>query len=213
MATVQGTAAELHDPGATRVDGRLVRVCEVTSPTIVLGSTQPDRHVRADAGVPVVHRRSGGGAVWVAPGDPVWVDVVVPAGDPLWDDDVGRATWWLGDAWAVALNDLGMRGAAVHRGPLVRTRWSTHVCFAGLGPGEVTVEGRKMVGLAQRRTRAGALFQCAVPCRWDPAPLLAALDLTGEERAAARADLGGAVAAIGPGRGEDLVAALLGHLP
>ena len=70
-----------------------------------------------------------------------------------------------------------------------------------------------MVGLAQRRTRAGALFQCAVPCRWDPAPLLAALDLTGEERAAARADLGGAVAAIGPGRGEDLVAALLGHLP
>src|SRR5439155_265605 len=78
-------------------------------------------HVRAGAEVSVVRRRTGGGAVWVAPGDPVWVDVVVPAGDRLWDDDVGRAVWWLGDAWAAALADLGLAAAGVHRGPMVRS--------------------------------------------------------------------------------------------
>jgi hypothetical protein len=51
------------------------------------------------------------------------------------------------------------------------------VCFAGLGPGEVTVDGRKAVGIAQRRTRAGSLFQCAVPLRWDGARLARALVL------------------------------------
>jgi lipoate-protein ligase A len=58
-------------------------------------------------------------------------------------------------------------GAVVHRGGLVRTPVSDLVCFAGLGPGEVTVGGRKAVGMAQRRTRDGALFQCAVPLSWD----------------------------------------------
>ena len=52
------------------------------------------------------------------------------------------------------------------------------MCFAGIGPGEVTVDGRKVVGLAQRRTRAGALFQCAALLRWDPKEMarLAGLD-------------------------------------
>ena len=38
-----------------------------------------------------------------------------------WDDDVGRAAWWLGDAWAGALAAVGFDGLAVHRGPMVRT--------------------------------------------------------------------------------------------
>jgi hypothetical protein len=41
------------------------------------------------------------------------------------------------------------------------------VCFAGLGPGEVTRNGAKVVGISQRRTRHAARFQCAVLHRWD----------------------------------------------
>jgi lipoate-protein ligase A len=158
------TASDLHGLGLPDPASRLVRVLEVTAAALVLGSTQAT--VVTDE-VDVVRRRSGGGAVLVEPGGVVWVDVVVPRGDPLWDDDVARAFWWLGDAWAAALGTLGIEGAEVHRGPLVRSPLSDLVCFAGLGPGEVTVDGRKVVGIAQRRTRAGALFQCAVPLRWN----------------------------------------------
>ena len=167
---------------------RSVWVVEPTAAALVLGSTQPwpDGAVTVD----VVRRRSGGGAVLVEPGRLVWVDVFVPAGDPLWAADVGRAFLWLGRAWAAALAAVGAPGAAVHDGPLVRTAWSRQVCFAGLGPGEVTVAGAKVVGISQRRARAGALFQCAALLAWDPAPLVdllaldraSAVDLTGVAR-------------------------------
>ena len=91
---------------------RAVHVFEVERPALVLGSAQPDdvvdRAACAAAGVEVVRRRSGGGAVLLEPGGVVWVDVELPRGDPLWDDDVGRAAWWLGERWAVALADLGV---------------------------------------------------------------------------------------------------------
>lgn len=168
--------------------------CDVTAPAVVLGSTQGDGVLAPGAGgVDVARRRSGGGAVLVEPGRVLWAEVVVPAGDPLWQADVGRAAWWLGDEWAATLAALGVGGAVVHRGGLVRAPWSAAVCFAGLGPGEVTVGGRKVVGISQRRTREGALFQCAVPLAWDPAALLAALALTPAERDQASAALADAV--------------------
>jgi lipoate-protein ligase A len=39
------------------------------------------------------------------------------------------------------------------------TAWSELVCFAGLGPGELSLDGRKLVGLSQRRTRNGIRIQ------------------------------------------------------
>lgn len=166
---MRGTPAALH---AREIDWskRSVTVCEATETAVVLGSTQPEP---PPGDIPFVRRRSGGGAVWVQAGDPLWVDVVVPRDDPRWDDDVGRAFWWLGEAWAEVLGPE----AEVHRGGLCTTTWSRQVCFAGLGPGEVTIGGRKAVGIAQRRTRHGALFQCAVHRRWDPTQLVACLGL------------------------------------
>ncbi len=170
-----------------------VWVVEVDGPALVLGSTQADAVVdweRATAaGVDVVRRRSGGGAVLVRPGEVVWIDVLVPAGDPLWEADVGKAFGWLGQTWAECLGELGVADAFAYDGRLVTGRWSSLVCFGGLGPGEVTVGGRKVVGISQRRTRAGSLFQCAVLVEWDPSPLLDLLVLTDDDRAAAAADL------------------------
>jgi hypothetical protein len=102
--------------------------------------------------------------------------VTIDRDDPLWDDDVGRAFHWLGGRWAAALRGLGL-DAAVHLGPPAVTQWSRQLCFAGLGAGEVTVGGRKVVGLSQRRTRDGARFQCLVPGRLEPAALVGLLAL------------------------------------
>ena len=166
---------------------------EVDRPALVLGSTQPDKVVdrerAAAAGVEVVRRRSGGGAVLLVPGEVIWVDVLVPAGDPLWQADVGKAFGWLGEVWREALARCGVE-AELHEGALVTTRWSRLVCFAGLGPGEVTVGGRKMVGISQRRTRAGALFQCAALVEWEPSALLDLLVLPEADRSQA-AELAG----------------------
>ena len=146
-----------------------IRVLTVSAPTIVLGSSQSlavvNARAAAERGIDVVRRRSGGGAVGLSD-DMLWVDVFVPIGDPLWNSDVGQATWWVGQAWADALGKAGVEGVAVHRGAMVTNPWSSLVCFSGLGPGEVTIAGRKVVGISQRRSRAGALFQCGVVRKW-----------------------------------------------
>lgn len=141
------------------------------SPTLVLGSSQtPDDldHLQLQRdGVAIARRRSGGGAVLVSTDDLVWFDVVIDENDPLWSPDVGRSFDWLGKAVQHALLELGVETDR-HVGRLVRSAWSDRVCFAGLGPGELTIDGRKLVGMSQRRTRSSARMQVAVLRRWDP---------------------------------------------
>jgi lipoate-protein ligase A len=194
---------------------RAIWVCDPSGPALVIGSAQPleqvDRRACAEVGIPVVRRRSGGGAVLLVPGEILWVDLLIPPDDPLWQDDVGLASHWVGDAWASALGALGI-DAQVHRGGLVRSPWSRQVCFAGLGPGEVSLAGRKVVGIAQRRTRRWARFQCVALGRWHPTELLRLLALEPAERKQAEVDL--AAVAIGVEVELDaLLAALLRHLP
>jgi lipoate-protein ligase A len=203
-----GSPAELHARPLPAEVRRGVQVWDVTGPALVLGSTQPDSVVdRAAcdaAGVEVVRRRSGGGAVLLEPGGAVWVDVELPRADALWVDDVGRAAWWLGERWAAALGGLGVADLQVHRGPMASSRWSRLVCFAGMAPGEVRrgAGGPKVVGIAQRRTRGGARFQCAVPRRWEPERLAGLLALAAAERVALVTALGAAVAPVPAAPGE-----------
>ena len=214
MVRRAGSAEAFHGRALDDPLRRAVHVFEVERPALVLGSAQSDdvvdRAACEAAGVEVVRRRSGGGAVLVEPGGVVWVDVELPRGDPLWQDDVGRAAWWLGECWAAAMADLGITAAlTVHRGGLVRTKWSDLVCFAGLGPGEVTDgTGAKLLGIAQRRTRAGARLQCAVPLRWDPTAMATLLVAD----AALATDLATAVRPVAAAP-EAVVDAFLGALP
>ena len=211
MARERGPARLLVDRPWPDPAVRAVWVVEVTDTAVVLGSTQSPEAVVP--GQPALRRRSGGGAVLVEPGGLVWVDVLVPAGDPLWAPDVGRAFAWLGRTWAEALGDVGVREARVHDGPLVTTPWSRLVCFAGLGPGEVTVGGAKVVGLCQRRARAGALFQCAALLDWRPERLLDRLVLPADQRERAAAELAGVARPLDGVAPDALLAAFLDRLP
>lgn len=162
------------------------------SAAVVVGSGQPVAAVDAGAArrrhLPVLRRRSGGGVVLVSRADLLWIDVLLPRDDPLWDPDIGRAFAWLGRAWQGALARCGL-GAEVHAGPHEAGRWGSLVCFAGRGPGEVFSEGRKVVGLSQRRTRTCARFQTGLLRRWEPGELAALVALPEPERGALVADL------------------------
>jgi lipoate-protein ligase A len=211
-----GEAAAFHVRSLSEPAVRAVSVLEVARPVLVLGSTQPATDVAAPAleaaGVALVRRRSGGGAVLLVPGGSLWVDVVLPRGDVVWDDDVGRATHWLGQAWRAALADLGVDGAEVHTGGLVTNRWSSLVCFAGVGPGEVCAGGRKVVGISQRRSRSGARFQCLLLRRWDPVPLLGLLALDPVDQQRGGVELAGVATGLDLPSSE-VVDALVAHLP
>ena len=184
-----GGVAERHQRDPC-FDTRRVLLHEFARPTLVLGSARRDRRWLPDearlrsAGCDVVRRRSGGGGVLLRPGHVLWVDVVLPRGDVLWDDDVGCSGLWLGGVWSAVLAGLGLV-ADVHRGPMVGGAWSEAVCFAGRGPGEVSVDGRKVVGISQRRTREGAWFQCAALLEWRPRELVDLLSLEPADRGAA----------------------------
>jgi len=168
----RGSAADFHARALPDVIEPTLWWFDVTSSALVLGSSQRteqiDRAACERAGTEIVRRRSGGGAVLLQPGDAMWVDVLLPAADPRWINDVGQSACWLGDVWQDALRSLDVEGTTVHRTAMVRTTWSDHVCFAGIGGGEVIRDGRKVVGISQRRTRAGARFQCALYRHWRP---------------------------------------------
>lgn len=167
---------------------------------LVLGSAQQesvaDLAAAERAGIAVAKRRSGGGAVYVDPERCVWVDVVLPPHDERWSNDVREATYWLGEAWQRALASLGLE-TRLYRGGLEQTPWGRLVCFAALGPGEVLVGDRKLVGISQRRTRAGARFQCIAYDRWDAHDVLDLLHLTDTDRSAAAADLADRATGVG----------------
>ena len=150
--------------------------------------------------------------------DPIWIDLWIPSDDELFERDVARAAGWVGDCWAAALGGLGVGGLQVHRGPLVLDPGRTWCASPALGPGEVVAGDRKVVGVAQWRSRQGSLFHSAAYRRWDPALWTMLFGLDGTELAAMTA----AVRAAGVGLDELLgpsvstqtvVAAVLRHLP
>jgi lipoate-protein ligase A len=177
----------LFDVEQFRTETRRVAVArDVEGPTLVLGSTQPagliDGVAMRERSVDVARRRGGGGAVYLAPGEQLWLDAWIPRDDPLWALDVSAAAEWVGAWWMEALGGARARSLSVHAGRSVPGDLGDLVCFAGRGPGEVFDGERKVVGLSQWRAREGALFSSCAYRRWDPAPLLALIDVEGDAR-------------------------------
>jgi lipoate-protein ligase A len=163
-----GTASDFHSKDLPAE--RALWLCSAEKPALILGSTQDESDVRVDvavgSGIEIVRRRSGGGAVYVAPDESVWMDITISREDPLWQDDVSASMLWLGDAFVQALQPWvhaeTFRGT-FHNGDVGRA-----VCFASAAPGEVFVGDNKLVGISQRRNREGARFQCVLYRQWNP---------------------------------------------
>lgn len=229
-----GPAASLLGLADPPGPARTARVLEVDGPCLVLGSSQKleliDSERAAAAGVAVARRRSGGGAVFLDAGRQVWVDLLVPRGDRLWDDDVVRAANWAGELWSAAAASFTDEPVAVHRGRSAGDRWGRLICFAGLGPAEVSAGGRKIVGISQRRSRHWTRIQtmariapghrASAP---SPAPDVGAgpgpgadeaglLALTEEERSRARAVAAARSGALAAGP-DPVIEAFLSLLP
>ncbi len=150
-----------------------VWVHRVHTPALVLGSTQSeeliDTATAAADGVEVCRRRSGGGLVYIDPATDCWIDLIIPPSSPWWDADLGRSFHRVGEQWAAVLSafqppEMTDR-PVVHRSPdrpASRRFW----CFAGVGHGEITIDGAKVVGLSQRRTRHWIRIQTIVAGSW-----------------------------------------------
>lgn len=174
LYTEHVSAGEQH--GRDLVAERAVWDVRITQKAMVLGSRQDESLLNSELcsrdEIEVVRRRSGGGIVFLAPGEHLWLDVVVPRGDVLWSDDVAQASWWLGDVWVKTLNALDENNVSVHHESLSSDAWGDLLCFAGVGPGEVVrledESPSKLVGISQRRTRDYARFQCTIYTKWNP---------------------------------------------
>ena len=163
----------LLDPVATPV----WRLWTYAQPAVVLGLAQRrmELAVRSDPGLPVIVRRSGGGAVLVGP----WmlsISVALPALHPLVGEGPVASYAWLGQGIAQALERAGVRAQALspeqlraHHAdqPAPTVDWA---CFGSVSPWEVLAHGRKLVGMAQIRRRHGVLLTAGVllrPCPWE----------------------------------------------
>jgi len=175
-----GTASDFHSKELPAE--RALWLCSTENPAFILGSTQDQSDVLVDAaetsGIEIVRRRSGGGAVYIAPGESVWLDITISREDPLWQDDVSASMLWLGDVFVQALRPWVY--AETFRGTFHNGDVGRAVCFASAAPGEVFVGEDKLVGISQRRNREGARFQCVLYRQWNPviwSSLIASLDV------------------------------------
>lgn len=170
LVSTVGSANDFHQLRITPKPKPSVWLHQLVRPAAVLGSSQRheiiDEAFARSSDIEICGRRSGGGLVVVEPERSLWVDVIVPPTSGLWLADVNRSFHWLGDVWAETLRQQGVADVVVHTGALLHRTNGRVVCFAGLGPGEVSAGGRKVVGLSQRRTREGARFQCLVLEGW-----------------------------------------------
>jgi lipoate-protein ligase A len=164
----RGSASDFHS--LDLAPERAVWCCSVTSPALILGSTQKESDIDSACaiagGIDIVRRRSGGGVVFVDPDASIWCDITIARDDVLWTDDVSTSMLWLGDVFVEAL--APWLTTSVYRNEFVVGDDGRAVCFASTSPGEVFSGPEKVVGISQRRTREGARFQCVLYRQWKP---------------------------------------------
>jgi lipoate-protein ligase A len=155
----------------------------------------------AQAGLDVLERRAGGGAVLVD-AHMVCGAICAPLPAARIADDVTESYRWLGEHLLSGLHALGVADArrvevaearadsqSQKAGSDPSARLLPSACYGGLSPHEIVVGGAKLVGLAQIRRRHAVLFQYGILLR-DQSPLADVLEVPDEaSRAQLRAAL------------------------
>ncbi len=156
---------ELYDYDALRsIEEPTMFVVRLGEPTLVLGARQSRAILDvAKIGRTALRRRRGGGGLVLLQPDDLWIDWWIPASDIRWSGDVRVSALTSGGWWLEALSRQVGGELEVYDGPLAGDVRHRVVCFAGRGPGEVFVDGRKAVGLAQWRVREGILVTSVLP--------------------------------------------------
>lgn len=158
-------ADELYDYDALRaLTSPTMLIVRASEPTFVLGGSQSidvlddERRQRV-----VLRRRRGGGGVVLLQPDDVWIDWWLPATDERWSADVHVTSRRIGQWWGDVLSERLDEEVLVHQGRLEGDPAWRVACFAGRGPGEVFVNGRKAVGVTQWRVREGVFVSTVLP--------------------------------------------------
>lgn len=143
------------------------RLWTYRSPAIVLGCSQhrlrPLAEARLPAGVALLERATGGGAVLTGPWL-VGVSVLLPPEHAWVCGGLLESYRRLALLHVAVLAGLGVAAQAVPPAEVQAAAARTGApvdwaCFGGLGPWELTDEqGRKLTGLAQRRQHSGVLL-------------------------------------------------------
>jgi lipoate-protein ligase A len=116
----------------------------------------------------LVRRWTGGGIVFH--GDDVTYSIVIPASDRAFDESSIGIYEKIHRALCEALNRIGTQAVVAGRvNPSEIALWehaavsaSGYKCFANPVPADVMMNGRKIAGAAQRRTRRGLLQQGSI---------------------------------------------------
>jgi lipoate-protein ligase A len=114
----------------------------------------------------LVRRWTGGGIVFH--GDDLTYAIVIPASDPVFDESSIAIYEKIHRALADALNGIGERAVVaggVDPGGIALSKHaaaSGYNCFANPVRADVMMNGRKIAGAAQRRTRRGLLQQGSI---------------------------------------------------
>ena len=155
---------ELYDYDVLRrVEEPTMFVVRLEKPTLVLGSSQSLDLLnnKKTSDFEIRRRRGGGGMVLLQPDD-IWIDWWIPADDTRWSPDVHVSSLAAGAWWKEALEAQVTKSVSIHEGPLEGDPAHRVVCFAGKGPGELFIEGKKTVGVTQWRVREGTFLSSVI---------------------------------------------------
>lgn len=156
---VNGDAQSLHLFRPAFSDHTHVALLRPTMKCVVFGSSQRELASRSHAalvreGYESAVRDSGGGAVVVGPGMQLWFGVYERySADVLTRPSISSSLISLGRRVQEGLRALGAPAGEVVTTPTPRSQVDALICFAGTSYGEILVDGGKLVGISQRRTR------------------------------------------------------------
>ncbi|MCW8885651.1 MAG: hypothetical protein OQK12_10430 [Motiliproteus sp.] len=204
------------------VDRPQILLWQYENPAVIMGRSQrPDdsQIQRAQQeGLPIVRRGSGGGAVLAGP----WmlsVTAFIPTDHPVGQLDIIKIFGWLEQIWIKALEQSGVSCKGVDKNLIDRSKdiakrhdveWA---CYASLSHGEVvSIDGRKLVGLAQIRKRQGVALVCGLHlshCDWR---VLCRVVSDNQDQAAALESLNADVEQLSGASARELLPDIIDHL-